>query len=194
MPKLLTKGFQALALPFVWILIQRAKHGDKQAFGTLYQMYLDRIYRYIFFKTRQNRTLAEDLTSEVFVKAWQKIDTFGKSLPAGRQGSFQAWLYTIARNTLIDHIRSIHTHVVLNENIPDEKETIEESVDQKMTIEKVMQCLDSLTTEQREIIILRFVNDLSYKEIVHIIGKKEEAIRAMQYRALKILRKSMANI
>ncbi len=184
MPRLFTKGFQALSLPLEWILLKRAKLGEKEAFGKLYEMYLDRIYRFIFFKVRQDRLLAEDLTAEVFVKAWLHLSSFKK-------GSFQAWLYTIARNRVIDHIRTAHQHVELDDSLADQKESVEDTVIRALTAEQIMEGLQELSEEQREIIILRFVQDLSYKEIATITQKKEEAIRALQYRALKQLRKNI---
>ncbi len=187
----LIKRFQTLSLIPEWVLVKRAQLGEKEAFGKLYEIYLDRLYRYIYFRTGNNRELSEDLVQSVFVKAWEKLDTFGKSLPAGRQGSFQAWLYTIARNTLIDHIRGARQQVALDENLADEKESVEEKVTDAVAIEQVMQKLQVLSDEQREIILLRFVEDLSYKEIAAITEKKEDAIRALQYRALKQLRKNV---
>lgn len=189
MSRLITKGFQTFALLPEWILIQRAKLGEKEAFGKLYELYVDRLYRYCFFRVGNNRELAEDLVQSSFIKAWEKIDTFGKGLPAGRQGSFQAWLYTITRNTLVDHIRSDKQNVSIDETFADEKQELEEHVHKKMEVEKVMKAVKYLTDEQQELIILKFIEDLSNKEIAKILGKKEDAIRAMQYRALQELRK-----
>lgn len=176
------KGFQTLALPREWILLKRAKLGEKEAFGKLYEIYMDRIYRYNFFRVGQDRFVAEDLTADVFVKAWEKLDKFDK-------GSFQAWIYTIARNTIIDYMRTGKKHKQLDETVIDEKIDIEEEVHKKLGVEKILSCLDDLTEEQREIIILRFVNDMSYKDIAALLKKQEDAIRALQYRALKQLKK-----
>lgn len=182
MSRLITKGFQTFALLPEWILIQRAKLGEKEAFGKLYELYVDRLYRYCFFRVGNNRELAEDLVQSSFIKAWEKIDTFKK-------GSFQAWLYTITRNTLVDHIRSDKQNVSIDETFADEKQELEEHVHKKMEVEKVMKAVKYLTDEQQELIILKFIEDLSNKEIAKILGKKEDAIRAMQYRALQELRK-----
>lgn len=167
-------------------MVKRAKLGEKEAFGKLYEIYLDRLYRYIFYRVGNNRELSEDLVQSVFVKAWEKLDTFKK-------GSFQAWLYTIARNTFIDHIRIQKQHVQLDETMPDEHMHVEEKVLKKLEGEYIMQALQYLTQEQQEVLLLRFVNDLSYREIAQAIGKKEDAIRALQYRALQELRRRLTN-
>lgn len=180
----LVKGFQTLTLPLEWLLIKRAKLGEKEAFGKLYEMYVDRIYRFVFFRVRQQKALAEDLTSDVFLRAWEHLDTFHK-------GSFQAWLYMIARNKVIDYFRITRQHTELDEHIVDEKENVEEKVMKKVSTEEVIDKLDILTDEQKEIILLRFVDDMSYKEIATLLGKREDAIRAMQYRAIKQLKENV---
>lgn len=189
----LIKRFQTLTLLPDWVLVQQAKLGEKEAFGKLYEKYLDRLYRYCFFRVGNNRELAEDLVQSTFVKAWEKLDTFGKGLPALRQGSFQAWLYTIARNSIVDYIRTSRQHEQLDETVMDEKGHVEEEVLQKLEGEDMMRKIQTLTEEQQEVIFLRFVNDLSYKEIAETLGKKEDAIRALQYRGLQELRRRVAN-
>ncbi|HET9946495.1 MAG TPA: RNA polymerase sigma factor [Patescibacteria group bacterium] len=184
MHRLFEKGFQTLSLPFEWTLLKRAQLGEKEAFGKLYEFYVDRIYRFIFFKVRQEKEVAEDLTADVFVKAWEHLGTFKK-------GSFQTWLYTIARNRVIDYIRGVKQHVPLNEELVDAKETVEETVIKTLVKEEVLKCLDSLTDEQREVVVLRFVNDLSHREIAQIVGKREDAVRALQYRAIKEIKEKV---
>ena len=182
----LIQRFQTLTLLPDWILVQQAKLGEKEAFGRLYEKYLDRLYRYVFYRCDQRKELAEDLVQTVFIKAWEKIELFDK-------GSFQAWLYTIARNTLIDHIRVQKVQEQLDENMMDEKKSIEEQAHTTLQVDQVMQHLSLLTEEQQEVVLLRFVNELSYKEIAQALDKKEDAVRALQYRALKELRERMNN-
>ena len=181
----LIKGFQTFAFLPEWILIKRAKLGEKEAFGKLYAIYVDRLYRYCFFRVGNNRELAEDIVQSAFIKAWEKLETFKK-------GSFQAWLYTITRNTLIDHVRLKKPQVVLTDMVVDDKQQIEDAVLKKIAVEKIMDALRFLTDEQRDIIILKFVDEMSNKEIAHMLGKEEDAIRAMQYRAIKQLKKILS--
>lgn len=184
MSRLVHKGFQTFALLPEWILIKRAKLGEKEAFGKLYEHYVDRLYRYVFFRVENNRELAEDLVQSAFVKAWEKLETFEK-------GSFQAWLYTIVRNTMLDHFRTEKPQIELHEAIVDDKQKVEEQVLKQLEVQKVMDALRFLTDEQKELITLKFVEDMSNKEIAQILGKEEDAIRAMQYRALKELKKRL---
>lgn len=177
----LVERFQKLFGVTEWFYIQEARLGDRDAFGKLYQYYVDRIYRFCYFRTNQKKEDAEDLTADVFVKAWEKLATF-------RKGSFQAWLYMIARNTIIDHYRSTHQQVQLHEEIPDEKESLVDMVATTLEVSRVKKCMKYLTDEQQEIIVLKYVEDVSQKEIAAIVGKSEEAVRALSSRAIGKLR------
>lgn len=184
------KRFQKfLFSPAEWILIQEAKLGDKEAFGRLYQLYIDRIYRFVFFRVGQRKEIAEDLVADVFVKVWEKIDTFKEGESAGRKGSFQAWVYMIARNKVIDYYRSAKQHTSLHEAITDEREAIEDTVLNKLEIERIRQSLGLLTEDQQEVIVLKFIDDVSTREIATILGKREDAVRALQSRAIKELKR-----
>jgi RNA polymerase sigma-70 factor (ECF subfamily) len=178
------KRFQKQRKVSEWILVQQVKLGDREAFGKLYQLYLDKIYRFIYFRVDQQKELAEDIAADVFVKAWSKIETFKKQT----KGSFQAWLYMIARNTVIDTYREAKKSVRLEEYIPDEKANHEEKILFALEIDEAKNAIKKLTQEQQDVLILKFVNDVSNKEIATILGKREDAIRALQYRALKELR------
>ena len=186
------KRFQKFLLsPAEWVLIQEAKLGDKEAFGRLYQLYVDRIYRFVFFRVGQQKEIAEDIVADIFVKVWEKIETFKEGLPAGqgRQGSFQAWVYMIARNRVIDYYRSVKNHTALHEGLIDDTKNVEETVLVGLEIERVKAALAYLTEEQQEVIVLKFIEDVPYREIAVILGKREDAIRALQSRAIKELKK-----
>lgn len=175
------KRFQKFLLsPAEWVLIQEAKLGDKEAFGRLYQTYVDKIYRFVFFRVGQRKEVAEDLVSDVFLKAWERLETF-------KEGSFQAWLYMIARNRVIDYYRSARPRGVLDETIRDDANT-EEEVLKGLEIEQVKDALSQLTEEQREVIVLKFIEDVSHNEIATILGKRPDAVRALSSRAIKELR------
>lgn len=177
----LNKWFQKPFLIPEFVLIRQAKSGDRDAFGKLYTLYLDKLYRYVFFRVGQNKELAEDITSEIFLKAWKNLDDF-------KDGSFQAWVYTIARNKVIDFYRTNKNHDKLEETILDDKNNIEDEILNKIEIEEVKKAINNLTQEQQEVIILKFIEDMKNTEISKILNKKEDAIRALQHRAIRQLK------
>lgn len=182
MTTLVTKTVETVSDAF---FVAKAKRGDKNAFGQLYLKYLDGIYRYIFFRVGERKTDAEDLTETVFFNAWEHIGKY-KTI----EGNFRAWLYSIAHNTVIDYYRKEKYRIEsLEEYIPDERGSVEDAILKKIETEEVIAALNLLTQEQKDVIILRFIEDLSPKEIAKILKKNEEAIRALQYRAIKELQK-----
>ncbi|MDP2856328.1 MAG: RNA polymerase sigma factor [bacterium] len=167
-------------------LIKKAKKGDAEAFGLIYDHFLDRIYRFIYLKVT-NREETQDLAQQAFMKAWEAINRFeDEGLP------FSSWLYRIARNLVIDFYRVQKKNISLDESIgvmhPDD---LEEQMLKSQEQEEVKRALSDLTDEQRDIIVLRFVDDLSYKEIGKITKKNPAALRILQHRALNKLRKSV---
>ena len=171
-----------------FLLIEKAKKGDKDAFGKLYSSYLDAIYRYVFFRVENDRQTAEDITEEIFLKAWRHIDQFKIGT-----GTVQAWLYKIASTTVIDHHRTKKQQVNMHEEIADES-TIEEQFVKKTEQQQITRALKTLTDEQQSVIIMKFINDLSNKEIARVLNMSNDAVRALQYRALKNLRKKLKNL
>ena len=164
-------------------LIQQVKNGKTEAFGQLYDTYIKRIYDFIYYKTMHQQT-AEDLTSDTFFKALRSINKF-----KDETGSFQAWLYRIARNTVIDHYRAKKTTVALEDIWGlGSMDDIEVDVDNKVMIEKIQSHLATLTSEQRDIVILRVWEGLPYKEIGAIIGKSPEACKVSFSRTVNKLR------
>lgn len=170
-------------------LIRKATEGEASAFGVLYDKYQPSIYRFIFLKV-SHREEAEDLTHQVFLSAWEHMGTF-------RHGDvpFASWLYRIARNKVIDHYRTRRMHAPL-ENVPEEiialDAGIPRQIDDHLQLERVYQALMQLSDDQRDILIMRFVNELSYKDIAHALGKNQATVRVIQYRALARLKKLLA--
>lgn len=165
------------------ILVIRVKRGDRQAFGSLYRRYFDSIYRYVYFRVGKNRETAEDLTQAVFFKALIKIDDFNED-----GVGFRPWIYRIAHNQIIDHYRGYKNNSNLTENLPDENQNFEEEVLKDLEYQKVLIALERIPEEQREIITMRFISELSNKEIAEALNKKDEAVRSMIYRGLKNLK------
>ncbi|MBP6855797.1 MAG: sigma-70 family RNA polymerase sigma factor [Candidatus Pacebacteria bacterium] len=169
-------------------LIQRATEGESSAFGLLYDRYQPAIYRFIYLKVSR-REDAEDLTHQVFLSAWQTIEHFiDHGLP------FASWLYRIARNKVIDHYRTQHTPIHI-EAIAEEAlgatEGIEKETATRLDMQRVMEALKMLSHEQQDIILMRFVQELSHKEIARAIGKTQGAVRIIQMRALKKIKKAI---
>jgi RNA polymerase sigma-70 factor (ECF subfamily) len=165
-------------------LIARAKNKDKKAFGILYDYYQPKIYRFIFIKTGSKED-SEDLTHQVFLSAWQKIEEYEE-----RGFPFSGWLYQIARNAVIDFYRSKRHNVQLEEveNILPDNSYIEEDIDLKIKLEKLMNAIKQLKTDYQDVVIMRFVDDLSVREVANILNKSEGSIKLMQHRAIKKLK------
>jgi RNA polymerase sigma-70 factor, ECF subfamily len=167
-------------------LVQLARSGDADAFARLYDAYVDRVYRYVYFRVTDDET-AEDLTSQVFLKAWENL---GRYRPGG---PFLAWLYTIAHNAVIDHYRTRKSAVPLEEvaSLVVEKDDLEDRVEFQFDLEAIRGGLQQLTADQQQVLLLRFIAQMSTEEVARAMGKREGAIRALQMRALHTLKKYM---
>jgi len=168
-------------------LVKEAAGGDFTAFGELYSIYLDRIYRYVFYQIKDKMT-AEDITEEVFIKAWRAIRSC-----RGKEKTFSTWLYRIAHNHLINTLYCREKLMSL------EKNNLVEVIDPKQKIEVKIECQELLETitclpqNQKQVIILKFVEGLDNREIGRIMSKNEGAIRVSQMRALTTLREKLGN-
>jgi RNA polymerase sigma-70 factor (ECF subfamily) len=163
-------------------LVERAVRQDPKAFGKLYEMYFDKIYNYLYFKT-MHRNEAEDLTARVFMKAWEAIGNFEwQGYP------FSTWLYRIAHNQLVDHYRT--RRPVLPLEAAEHYECGEdpfEAVEHASLMAQVKSALKNLTLEQQRVVTLRYFEGYSICEIARMMGKAPDAVRAMQHRALRVL-------
>jgi RNA polymerase sigma-70 factor (ECF subfamily) len=168
-------------------LIRRAKAGDCDAFSELYDQHQAAIYRYILCRVSTVAT-AEDLTSEVFVRLVESIDDFTYQ---GRP--LLAWLYTIARNLVHDHHRrQARTETVcLDDGLAASCADPESSAILILDQERLTGALRQLTDEQREVIMLRFMEGLDNDVVAQIMGKSYGAVKALQHRGLEALRRAM---
>jgi RNA polymerase sigma-70 factor (ECF subfamily) len=166
-------------------LIQRAKNGDSAAFSEIYDRHQPAIYRYIFYRV-STETIAEDLTSEVFVRLVDNIDDFTYQ---GRP--LLAWLYTIARNLVNDHHRRAGRGemVPLDETLPANAPDPEGVADLALNQRRLAAALDQLTEDQRQVILLRFIEDLDNRTVAQVLDKSYGAVKALQHRGLASLRR-----
>ena len=170
-------------------LVLQAQDGDAEAFGRIYDGYVERIYRFVFFRVDDQQT-AEDITSQVFLKAWSNLDRFEFT-----RTPYIAWLYTIAHNTVIDHYRTRKITTALEDvqlSQPDDAEAVENQIDLTVEMKTIKTAMQSLTDDQQQVLHLRFIEGMSNTEIARQLGKREGAIRALQMRGLQALAKQLA--
>jgi len=157
-------------------------------FEKAYLTYSDKIYRFLYWQTR-DRALAEDLTGEAFSRAWRKRQSF-------REGSAQAWLFQIARNLLIDYRRK-RRELPLEEAGEVlgslEQEGLHESVQRADEIWQMHKAIDTLPDNLRGVTVLRFIEELSVREVAEILDLSEGNVRVLQFRALRRLKGIMEN-
>ena len=168
-------------------LVVLAQQGDAEAFGQVYDCYVDQIYRYLYYRVGSH-ALAEDLTSETFLRALRRIDTFtytGKDIGA--------WFTTIARNLVTDHVKSsrfrleVCTADMLDADRGDDG--IEAEVLDRLQNAALLDAVRRLKPEQQECIVLRFLQGLSVAETADVMSRSEGAIKQLQLRAVRALAK-----
>lgn len=169
-------------------LIEKAKSGDKEAFGVLYKTYFPRIYRYCRANIYRD-DLASDICQETFMKAWKALPTFSQRT----SGTFQAFIYKIARNSIIDLARKKKEFsLTFYEDIETEDDLVEK-MHRSDNIDTVKRALAKLSEKDRQILILRYFEDMSHKETAKIIGIREGALRVRTTRLLKKLKEIIQN-
>ena len=164
-------------------LVVQAQEGDHHAFGSLYDVFITPIYRYVAFRVPMG--IAEDLTADIFVKAWEKLGSYKpqKGTP------FSSWLFRIARNVVIDSYRMQRE----TEEIDDLHEDTDRWNDPSLAIAQQLQstllrqAMEKLPKRYREVLLLSFMADLSHPEIAHALKMREGSVRILKHRALKKL-------
>jgi RNA polymerase sigma-70 factor, ECF subfamily len=172
-------------------LIEAAGRGEKTSFTKLYDYYMPAIYRFIYVKV-SHRHIAEDLTHEVFLSAWQNLPRYRhKGFP------FSSWLYKLARNRVIDHYRGLKPSTDIENINPEElkiNSVIESTLDDDFQFQLVKSAIQALKPDQQDVLIMKFIEDLSHKEIALTLKKSEGAIRLIQHRAIQELKKQLKDI
>ncbi len=170
----------------LWIKVQK---GDEKSFAKLYDLYIDKIYRFVFLKIN-NQTKAEEIVQDVFLKLWKIGQDENREVR-----NLSALLYQIARFAVIDYYRAqnIKKETISIDEIslaeePVSNEDIEKDIDIEYDIEKIKQALVKLPEIYKDIIIMKFIDELTNKEISLVLNKEEGNIRVLSSRALKKLR------
>ncbi|MQA08305.1 MAG: sigma-70 family RNA polymerase sigma factor [Pseudonocardiaceae bacterium] len=168
-----------------WQLVRSAQAGDSTAFGQLYDRYVGVVYRYVLFRLG-DRDLAEDVTSETFLRALRRITSIKYQ---GRDVG--AWFITIARNLVLDHVKSSRFRLEVATAEVDDPDATHEGPEQQVlagiTKSELLDCIARLGDDQRECITLRFLQGLSVAETAEIMNRNDGAIKALQHRAVRRL-------
>lgn len=167
--------------------VEKAKGGDKDAFGEIYEEFRKRIFRYTYYLL-YDRDLAEDLTQLTFLKAWLALPHFSSG-----KGTFQAYLYAIARNLVIDYQRRKKEVSLEDVAEPSYEVDFENALIKEDNVKMVQRLLTGLDGEEKQLVILRYFEQMRFGEIAHILGKKEGAVRVRLHRVLQKLRERVKN-
>lgn len=171
------------ATPDLGPLVDKAKNGDAEAFGKIYDALVKPVYRYIYY--RVDRQIAEDLTEETFLKAWQNLAKY-------RQGKhpFSSWIFKIAHNLVCDYYRKNETSAEIDENLadPHERRNPAKQINLKLNQVKLRKAINRLPENYQQVILLKYINEEDNAVIADVIGKSEGAVRTLQFRALEKLR------
>lgn len=164
-------------------LVDLAKKGDTEAFGKIYDALVKPVYRYIYYRVDQH--IAEDITEETFLKAWQNLTKYKKG-----KYPFSAWVFRIAHNLVCDYYRKNETAFEINENIADTTKNASPSYKLNLRLNevKLRKAINKLPENYQQVILLKYINEEDNTVIAKVIGKSEGAVRTLQFRALERLR------
>ncbi len=169
--------------------VKKAVSGNKEAFGELYRIFLDRIYRFVYYLVRDEFS-AEDITQNTFLKAWNNLPNFSQD-----RGTFQSYLYTIARNLVIDNQRKkkeLSLEAGYGADIETD-ENPEEKIWKDDMMQKVRVALSDLNELDRQLVILRFFEEMHFDEIAEVVGKEAGTIRVKMHRIMESLKDKLKN-
>ena len=174
-------------------LLARAKEGDREAFAALYRTYLPTVYKFLYYRMNSNKAVAEDMTSEVFLRAVRKIQDFNWT-----GADFGSWLLRIARNLVLDNAKSSRARLeILNDEMPEdaagEAASTETAAMSNWTNQNIYRAIKRLSPDQRDVITMRFIQGMDVPEVAAAMGKKEGTVRTLQFRGLKALQKLLVN-
>jgi RNA polymerase sigma-70 factor, ECF subfamily len=169
-------------------LVERAQLGNRDALEELYLMHFERIYSYLHLSVG-NRHDAEDLTTQTFLRMLEAIGRF-----RWREAPFSAWLFRIAHNLAMDHFRA-NRRVQTEEKVPEPPGSVESSAEdqamQSLGRAGMLELIDALSAEQRQVLTLKFLYGFANGEVASILGKSEGAVKSLQHRALVALQQQV---
>ena len=169
-------------------LVERAVQRDRAAFTALYDKYVDRIYRHVYYRV-SNQSEAEDITQEVFIRAWKAINKYKR-----RGAPFVAWLLAIAHNLVVDYYKTRKESIPLDEAraVGGSDETNPEAMTEaSLNRSYIRNAVSKLKGDKQKVILMRFIEGFSYEEIARLLNKSEGAVRVIQHRALGDLRRML---
>lgn len=172
----------------VHTLVRRAQDRDNQAFAELYALYARQVYSYLYYRLNRRAHEAEDMTADVFLKVFERIGSYqAQGVP------FTAWLFRLAHNHLIDHIRSRprQTLVGLEAAAAVAEPATAREIERRLTVDQLRHALVRLTEDQQQVVLLRFVQGLSVAETARAVGKTDEAVKKLQARGLMALKRAL---
>ncbi len=172
------------------MLVEKVQNGDLKAFSKVYELLVDKVYKYLYFKVKQEE--AFDLTETVFLKVWENIRKYQR-----KSGStFVSWVFRITHNLLVDHYRLHKEALELDINTPDQK--IDNNpiylAEQSLSRDSLKKALGQMKDDYREVLMLSFINGLDNDEVATLMRKSEGGLRVLKFRALQELKKILLNM
>lgn len=165
---------------------------DFQQFQKLYEEHMPKLYRYLYARVNADQETAEDLTSEICMKALEHFDQYNPIFPFG------AWLFGIARNHLADHYKKSSKRKTASldelENVLPTSENVQEEAGHRLIVQELKAVLSELPPEKQELVTLRYFSGYSYSEMAEILGKEENAVKVATFRVIQDLKKRLQHL
>lgn len=171
------------------VFVILAQRGDSDAFGKLYDLFVNQIYRYVFYRVGEDD--AEDITELVFLKTWENINQYRKG-----NCSFSSWLFRIAHNAVVDHYRARQATDELSDDIEDHRKEADASLQAHRDLDQKLlnKAMAELKDHYKQILVLKYINEFNNEEISHIMGRSQASLRILQFRALKSLKRILGRM
>jgi RNA polymerase sigma-70 factor (ECF subfamily) len=173
---------------------QDGTRSGAQAVGEIYDRYHERIFRYLWARLSE-KSLAEDLTAEVFMRMITHLDHFRSPRELPPETAFQSWMYRIAHNLLVDHYRKESRRQDSNleqvEHLGEKQDSLAAAVEQSLLFDQVLEMLHKLSQEYQDVLILRFMVGMPVQEVAHVLGKSPAAVKIAQHRGLQKLQATL---
>lgn len=167
-------------------VITQAQQGEKETLSELYKRFHQPVFRYLYYRVGDQQT-AEDLTADVFLRMLRSVKLY-----RWQGAPFESWLFQIARNLAIDHYRRKRTHDTLGDDLPD-PQVVDQTVERRLTSDRLVRALYKLNEPQKDVILLRFINQMPIAQVARVLQRSEDSIKGLQRRALLALRQALTD-